>query len=108
MSAAERNRRYRARHPERVGTPEDRARTLRSYVKQLERGEPITDLSSHHRAMRAIKGPRPEGMQLSLVNWDSPDAYWGRGYYGKPYRLSTNPKGYAWETRAKNTERRDA
>lgn len=77
-------------------------------LQQLMRGERVYDKSSHHKAMAKLKAlmgdPRPEGMELSLVNPDSPYAYWGRN--GKSwYRLSTDPADYVWETAAENKAR---
>ena len=95
--------RYRERHPERV-----REQKLQSLTKQLLRGEHIGNRSDHHKAMSAIKGPRPDGLELSLVNYHGPSAYWG---YSKEertrYRLSTDPDDYAWETRKQNRARRE-
>ena len=73
------------------------------------RGEPILNATNHHLGMALLKAPRPDGMELSLVNYDSPDAYWGRrGHKGHtPYRLSLNPDDYAWETRAANHARQE-
>lgn len=98
-------RRYNEEHREQV-----RMTGVAAYAKQLQRGEQIKDPSHHHKGMAKLKemlgDSRPEGLELSLINWDSPDAYWGwdtnkrRGC-----RLSTNPIDYAWETRAENMAR---
>lgn len=86
--------------------------TLQSRVKKLQRGEPIMNKAHHHAAMAVLMGPRPEGAQLSLVNYDSPNAYWGhhirRAGERIRYRLSTNPDDYAWETPEQNYSRRDS
>lgn len=80
-------------------------------TKQLQRGEQIRSASNHHQGMTGLKAllgdPRPEGLTLSLVGWDSPDAYWGWDH-GRDcaYRLSTNPADYAWETQAENNARK--
>jgi hypothetical protein len=116
--SAEGQRRYRARHPERVREiqandwAKNRARrtqeSLVARAGKLLRGEQVRDKAGHHKAMAYLKGPRPEGMELSLVNYDSPDAYWGRHTVGGQridYRLSTSPDDYAWETRADNLAR---
>ena len=87
--------------------------SVRCYAAQLARGEQIAGCPNHHTGMAELKAqlgdPRPEGLQLSLVNWDGPDSYWG--YTRKkgervPYRLSTNPNDYAWETQAENEARK--
>jgi hypothetical protein len=73
----------------------------------------IADRSNHHKGMserkRQLGDPRPEGLELSLVNDDSPDVYEGHDHKrGKrvPYRLSTNPADYRWETPSENAERK--
>jgi hypothetical protein len=68
----------------------------------------IQSWSDHHNAMAVLKGSRPEGMTLSLVNPDSPSAYTGYGYYNGrrcPYRLSTDPDDYVWESQLDNMHR---
>lgn len=80
---------------------------------QLQRGDKVQSRSAHHAGMAELKrqmgDPRPEGLMLSLTNWDSPSAYDGytiiRGER-KPYRLSADPADYAWETRSENEMRK--
>jgi hypothetical protein len=83
-----------------------------AYASQLARGGQISNAHDHHRGMAELKAklgdPRPAGMTLSLVNFDSPDTYDGYAYRSgerKPYRLSTNPDDYVWETHAENDAR---
>ena len=85
----------------------------RSFARRLARGKQILNTGNHHTGMAELKAlmgdPRPEGLTLSLINYDSPDVYLGYDYRrGKrvPYRLSTNPDDYAWETQAENLARR--
>ena len=85
----------------------------KSYARKLARFEQILHTPSHHMGMAELKAslgdPRPKGLTLSLVNYDSQDAYWGHGYSGGkrvPYRLSTNPDDYAWESQAENIARK--
>jgi hypothetical protein len=78
------------------------------YANQLERGQQIRNASDHHTGMAALLArlgrPRPPGLELSLVDFDGPGSYWGNSHR-KPYRLSTNPEAYTWETRAENVAR---
>lgn len=85
-----------------------RQAALLGYVRKLSAGIQLAHWGNHHLAMAVIKGPRPSGMTLSLINRDSPDCYDGyviqRGVR-KAYRLSTNPNDYAWESRSDNNRR---
>lgn len=81
------------------------------YARQLARGEQIGAHTHHHAGMAMLKAqmgdPRPPGLTLSLANFDSPSAYWGWSSNTKaPYRLSTDPADYIWETQAENLARR--
>jgi hypothetical protein len=82
-------------------------------AERIEAGEQIMYCSKHHAGMAVLLArlgrPRPEGMTLSLVNWDSEFAYWGysrRGGKRYAHRLSTSPDDYVWETQAENNARR--
>jgi len=85
---------------------------LVSKMRRLAKGLPIMKRSHHHQAMALLKAelgdPRPNGMTLSLVGWDSPAAYWGftttKGER-RPYRLSTDPDDYIWESLSDNIAR---
>ena len=86
---------------------------MRAYARQLERKEQIQNMSNHHKGMARLKewmgDPRPEGMTLSLVNHDGPEAYDGYTHKkGKrvPYRLSTSVSDYIWESQPDNNLRR--
>jgi hypothetical protein len=78
-------------------------------LKALRAGNQTASPHRLHSTMARLKAelgdPRPPGMTLSLINVDSPSAYWGyrwRDGERKPYRLSTNPDDYAWETMSVN------
>jgi hypothetical protein len=98
-------RRYRA-------TPEGRAAVRESHrgslARKLARGERISSGDAHHTGMAELKArlgdPRPEGMDLSLVRVRAETAYWGSSH-GRPWLLSTDPRDYAYETRAQNMAR---
>lgn len=88
-------------------------RAALTLARQLARGEQIMNYNRHHQGMARLKAdqgdPRPPGMTLSLVDFDGPAAYWGFSYQdGKrvPYRLSTDPAAYVWESMAANNARR--
>lgn len=110
------NRRLRAERPELDREYRARYRAegdARTRARQLLRGERIMNQVSHHRGMAKLKewmgDPRPEGLTLSLINPDSPNAYWGRvagTKGGQPYRLSTSPSDYVWETQGDNNRRK--
>ncbi len=74
-------------------------------AKRLQRGEQIKHYPAHHLAMAYLKGPRPEGATLSLINPDSPSCYVGIGTRNELYVLSTNPNDYVWETLSANIKR---
>jgi len=76
------------------------------------RGEQIFDHASHHTGMAKLKewmgDPRPEGMQLSLVNLQGSAMYRGWVYCNGqrlPYLLSLDPRDYRWETPQRNALR---
>ncbi|MEX1264948.1 MAG: hypothetical protein WEE66_13625 [Actinomycetota bacterium] len=80
---------------------------------QLLRGDRIMDAANHHKGMAALKAQlgdtRPAGLTLSLVRPDSPNTYDGHVHKrGRrvPYRLTTDPADYAWETRSQNEARK--
>ncbi len=90
-------------------------RHARTYANRLNRGEQTGGMSNHHKGMAELKSqmgdPRPPGLELSLVNYWGPDSYWGYSHRNGervPYRLSTNPGDYVWETPAENAARRTA
>jgi hypothetical protein len=74
-------------------------------AKLLAQGKELKWYTDHHRAMAVLKEPRPEGMTLSLVNPESPSAYWGLIRKDQPYRLSTDPNDYVWESAGDNIRR---
>jgi hypothetical protein len=84
-----------------------------AWGRKLRMGTQIMDAHHHHRGMRWLKAhlgdPRPaSNLQLSLVNPDSPRAYWGFTWVNeeqRPYRLSTDPDDYVWETSQENHDR---
>jgi hypothetical protein len=100
---------WKAANPERR-----RAGDLACYVKQLLRGEQISRATTHHTAMAAVLGPRPDyclgcfrtgPVQLSLRR--SAIARRNRAVYvgrkgGRPYVLSTCPSDYAFHCRSCN------
>jgi hypothetical protein len=110
MYSEEATRRWKKRHPERV-----EQYRLRSYARQLERGEQIQSWAHHHKGMALLKAqlgdPRPSGMTLSLLHFDSLGCYWGyeqRKGERRPYRLSIDPADYVWESRGDNNRRKMA
>ncbi len=88
------------------------ARGRQNVANQLRRGDRIMNYGDHHQGMAELKAqmgdPRPPGLELSLINYDGPSSYWGYAYKHRnrvPYRLSTNPRDYVWETGAENSAR---
>ncbi len=83
----------------------------RYLANQILRGDQIEDYSNLHRGMAELKSqlgdPRPEGLELSLVNYWGPDSYWGwHAGVKRRHRLSNNPADYVWETHNENVARR--
>ena len=84
-------------------------------ARRLAEGQRVANARSHHFGMAALKAslgdPRPDGMTLSLAG-DSPSVYEGYAYSRNgervPYRLSTDPDDYVWETQADNNARQVA
>jgi hypothetical protein len=87
-------------------TRRESGRLALALARQLERGDQVANRANHHLGMALLKGPRPDGMTLSLVNPWGPASYWGyNDRRGNRYRLSTDPNDYVWETHTENLRR---
>ncbi len=92
----------------------------KTYAEQLRAGKEILSQASHHLGMAELKSqlgsPRPPGLSgkrplftLSLTTADSASGYWGYAYRKGckvPYRLSTDPADYSWESWGDNLSRK--